>query len=140
MLGSRQQRSDTFAKQAFPTNGNGIERCTVKTVPHRDSFVPAGCITRQLEGHPNSRGTTRREQHFIESAGGELGTPAREVYRNLIGIAPRTERELVKLRSHRINNALVTVLDLMYNIAMEIHYLATLNILYEDTITFRDHI
>ena len=140
MLGSRQQRSDTFAKQAFPTNGNGIERCTVKTVPHRDSLVSAGCITCQLEGHPNGRGTTRREQHFIESAGGEFGKTAREVYRNLIGIAPRAERELVKLRFHRINNALVTVSDLMHTIAMEIHYLATLNIRYEDTVTFRDHI
>ena len=102
--------------------------------------MSAGCITRQREGHPNGRGATRREQHFIESAGDEPGKTACEFFRNLIGIAPRTERELVKLCFHRINDALVTKPDLMHNIAMEIHYLAILNILYEDTITFSDHI
>ena len=48
VLSPGQQRADVFAKNAFSTHGDGIERGAVERIPHRDRLEPARRHPRQF--------------------------------------------------------------------------------------------
>ena len=92
----------------------------MESAPEADRLVTAGRAAREPERDFHGIVAARREQAFRQTWGSDLDKRSRQPHGGSIGVAARSEGQLIELRLHRCNDTLTSMADMVNIVAMEI--------------------